>query len=257
MAISAKIYCKSQSTRQWVKDMQQEAKPAIVDRQFAEKFFTAVDRPIEYGVYFLFHDWFEQAPQAAIDDYQAEIASLPEARAAIDEGFIAEPLSLDDLARSAPGILGHGYHQFILENSLEANLGRNYRDFNEQLHVSGKLDRLPSDMSYMMIRRLQIHDFLHVLTGYDSSPLGELGIAAFYMAQLRFPYHAMRMAVTLAHTAFVKPSLTTEVMDAICDGWSYGRSARNLNFTLWEDELHTPLADLQEKMNLRVERQAA
>lgn len=228
-----------------------------VDREFAEKFLQAVDDPFDYHVYFLFHDWFEKAPQSAIDEYLAELDSLVGARKCIDEGFISEPLSLERLARCAPGTLGQGYHRFIVENKLEANLGRNYREFNEQLHASGKLDRLPGDMSFMMVRGFQIHDFLHVLTGYDSSPLGELALAAFYLAQLRFPYHAMRLAVTLGHAAYIKPSITVPAMDAIVDGWSYGRRASNLNFERWEDEIDTPLETLRARFGLDQVRQAA
>lgn len=228
-----------------------------VDREFAEKFLRAVDDPMGYHVYFLFHDWFEKAPQSAIDEYLGDLNNLDGARACIDEGFISEPLSLEQLGRCAPGTLGHGYRQFIVDNNLETNLGRNYREFNEELHSSGKLDRLPPDMSFMMVRGFQIHDFLHVLTGYDSSPLGELSLAAFYLAQLRFPYHAMRLAVTLGHMAYIKPSITVPAMDAIVDGWSYGRSANNLNFARWEDELDTPLEVLQQRMNLKQTRIAA
>ncbi|MEM8769833.1 MAG: Coq4 family protein [Pseudomonadota bacterium] len=189
-----------------------------VDRAFGEKFLKSVDTPMEYGVYFLFHEWWAEAPQQAIDEYQAELDAIPEARAFIDAGFISEPLSLEQLARCAPGTLGHGYHEFVVANGLEANLGRNYRTFNEELHAAGKLERLPADMSYMMVRGFQIHDFLHVLTGYDASPLGELSLAAFYLAQLRFPDHAMRRAVTTAHMAYLKPSMTVAAMDAIVDG---------------------------------------
>ena len=228
-----------------------------VDREFAEKFLKAVDSPLDYHVYFLFHDWFEKAPQQAIDEYLADLNSLPGARECIDEGFISEPLELDRLAKCAPGTLGHGYHRFIVTNNLEANLGRNYQTFNEELRASGKLDRLPDDMSFMMVRGFQIHDFLHVLAGYDSSLLGELSLAAFYLAQLRFPYHAMRLAVTLGHMAYIKPSITVPAMDAIVDGWSYGRSAKNLNFVRWEDEIDTPLDTLRQRMNLDTQRLAA
>ncbi|MEM1229546.1 MAG: Coq4 family protein [Pseudomonadota bacterium] len=145
---------------------EQSAAPTI-DREFAEKFLKAIDHHENYPVYFLFHDWFEKAPQSAIDEYLADLGKLPGARECIDEGFISEPLSLERLATCAPGTLGHGYHKFIVDNQLEANLGRNYRTFNEELHASGKLERLPADMSYMMVRGFQIHDFLHVLTGYD------------------------------------------------------------------------------------------
>ena len=145
----------------------------------------------------------------------------------------------------------------MLENELEENLGKNDRPFNEELHQSDKLDRLPEDMSYMMVRGFQIHDFQHVLTGYDPSPLGELALAAFYLAQIRFPYHAMRMAVTTAHMAFLNPQITTSAMDAIVDGWSYGRSAKNLNFVRWEEEIDTPLETLRQRMDLRMVKQAA
>lgn len=222
----------------------------IIDREFASRFLKAADAPLDYGVYLLFHDWWAEAPQSAIDAYSRELASIPEAGPLVASRFIAEPLSLERLADCAPGTLGHAYRRFILDNKLEQNLGRNYRAFNEQLTRSGKLDRLPPDLSYMMVRGFQIHDFLHVLTGYEATHQGELALAAFYLAQLRFPYHAMRVAVTTAHMAFVRPGLIVDAMDAFVDGWSFGRSARNLNFERWEDELDTPLEVLRARMKL-------
>ena len=226
------------------------SKPPIVDRAFSERFMSAVDRPMEYGVYFLFHDWWAEAPESAIEAYQAELDAIPGARACIDEGYIADPIPLERLTECAEGTLGHGYYRFIVDNGLEKNLATNYHAFNAELHSSGKLDRLPPDMSYMMIRGFQIHDFQHVLTGFDSSPYGELGLAAFYLAQLRFPYHAMRMAVTLGHAAFVNPEITVDAMDAIVEGWSQGRKSGNLNFARWEDELDTPLTELRERFEI-------
>ena len=225
-------------------------KSPIVDRGFAEKFLRAVDRPLEYGVYFLFHDWWANAPQRAIDAYLAELETIPGVRTFLDQRFIAEPVSLKQLAACAPGTLGRGYHDFVVQNQLEKNLATNYRQFNTELHESGKLDRLPDDMSYMMVRGFQIHDIQHVLTGYDSSPYGELALAAFYLAQLRFPYHAMRMAVTFGHAAFVNPSITVDAMDAICDGWTRGRASGNLNFSRWEEEFDTPLDLLRQRFKV-------
>ena len=225
-------------------------KDPIVDRNFAERFLRAVDRPLDYGVYFLFHDWWAQAPSHAIDAYVAELRSIPDARAFLDERFIAEPISLERLALCEPSTLGRGYRDFVVENQLEHNLATNYHQFNADLHTSGKLDRLPEDMSYMMVRGFQIHDIQHVLTGYDSSPYGELALAAFYLAQLRFPYHAMRMAVTLGHAAFVNPAITVDAMDAICDGWARGRASGNINFVRWEEELDTPLDSLRRDFHL-------
>lgn len=227
-----------------------DPKPPIVDRAFAEKFMTAVDRPFDYGVYMLFHDWWAEAPQDAIDAYRDELLSFEGAREFLDQRYLSEPIALADLEECEPGTLGHGYHRFITDNGLEENLARNYKKFNEQLQASGRLDRLPPDLSYMIVRGFQIHDFLHVLTGFSSKPLGELAQAAFHFGQLRFPYHAMRIAVTTGHMAFVNPGASAAAMDAMVDGWIMGRDSANTHFTRWEDELNTPLADLRERMSI-------
>eukprot|EP00439_Symbiodinium_sp_Y106_P089175 s1_g1711.t1 len=228
-----------------------------IDKDFADKFIHSVNRPLEYGVYFLFHDWWAEAPQSAIDAYLEQMRALPGAKEVLAERFLGDPIPLERLAQCAPGTLGHGYHKFIVDNKLEENLGRNYKKFNEELTSSGKLDRLPDDMSFMMVRGFQIHDIMHVLTGYDATYAGELAVAAFYLAQLQFPYHAMRLAVTTAHMAYLDPKIITWAMDAICDGWQFGRSSPNIQFERWEDEIDTPLVDLRRKWNLNTEALAA
>ena len=227
-------------------------KAPIVDRDFAERFLWAVDRPMAYGVYFLFHDWWAQAPQRAIDAYMKELHAIAGAPEFLAQRYIPEPIALERLESCAEGTLGAGYYRFVVDNNLMEKFAVDYRKFNEKLHADGKLERLPEDMSYLMIRGTQIHDFQHVLTGYDSSPYGELALAAFYLAQLRFPYHAMRMAVTFAHAAFVNPEITVDAMDAIVDGWQRGRASGNINFGRWEDEIDTPLTRLREHFHIQV-----
>lgn len=132
---------------------------------------------------------------------------------------MAEPISLDELVDCAPGTLGHGDRNFIVDNGLEANLARNYRDFNEHLSSQGTLDRLPANLGYTILRGFQIHDFLHVLTGFSS-----------------------------------KPDAILPAMDAMSAGWAMGRAAENLHFTKWEDELNTPLGELRDRVGIDVTR---
>lgn len=226
-------------------------KPPIVDRAFVDKFMFAVDRPLDYGVYFLFHDWWEGATMAAIDAYMEELHAIPGAKAFLREGYIAEPLTIDGLRDYGPGTLGAAYRDFVEENNLIEHFGRDYRAFQDQLKASGKLDQMPADMAYMMVRGTQLHDFMHVLTGYGATIPGELALAAYYLSQIRFPYHAIRLAVTMAHTALVAPKGVVPSMDAFVDGWSYGRHSNNINFEKWEQRLGEPLAALQAEMNLR------
>lgn len=226
-------------------------KPPIVDRAFAEKFLISVDRPLDYGVYFLFHDWWAEAPATAIDAYMTELHAVPGATAFLQARYIAEPLTVEALKVFTPGTLGAAYRDFVVDNNLIENFGRDYRKFQTELHTKGALKRMPEDMSYMMVRGTQLHDFMHVLTGYGATIPGELSLAAYYLAQIRFPYHAMRLAVTMAHTAFVAPAHVVSSMDAFVDGWQYGRNSRNINFEKWEERLGEPLAKLQAEMSLR------
>jgi len=225
-------------------------KEPIVDRAFADKFLTAVDRPFDYGVYFLFHDWWAEAPAEAIDAYHQELLAVPGADDFLAERHLPEPVTLGRLADCAPGTLGHAYRAFIVDNGLAPNLARDYRTFNEELQAAGTLDRLPEDLRYTIVRGFQIHDVCHVLTASKPDPLGELRMAAFHWAQLRFPYHAMRMAVTFGHLAFVNPGASAAVMDAITDGWQIGRAAQNLHFEKWEAEFDTPIDDLRARYSI-------
>lgn len=53
-----------------------EQKAPIIDRTFAEKFLRAAHRPMDYGVYFLLHDWWAEAPQRALDQYAANLRDM-------------------------------------------------------------------------------------------------------------------------------------------------------------------------------------
>lgn len=226
------------------------SKPPIVDRDFGEKFFWAVDRPLEYSVYRLLPNWWDIAPQRAIDDYAEQLASLDGAAQFLPQRFISEPLALDDLGACAPGSLGAAYQSFIVDNGLDANLLVNYSEFHSTLTSDGTLDRVPEDLNYIHLRLSQIHDFAHTIAGFAPDPAGEIKMAAFHLAQLRFPYHSMRIAVTAAHVAFVSPRYMELLMDAMSVGWMMGRKAKNLHFTRWEDELDTPLEEIRAQFGI-------
>ena len=61
------------------------------------------------------------------------------------------------------------------------------------------------------------------------------------------------MATLTAQMTFIHPDMTVAVMDALTDGWQYGRAARNLNYTRWEDYLDQPIEDLRQQFGLRTD----
>jgi len=223
---------------------------AVIEQPFADELLKTFNDPDTHGVHVLFNQWWASAPDQVIADYMADFETEPDHQAFLDARYFAEPLSLDDLAGLPVGTLGRGYHDFIVDNGLEKNIAINYREFHAGLEASGHLDRMPEPLRYAVIRGFQIHDLLHVLTGYEATSSGEIALQAFCLAQLRFPYFGMWMSTVTTRMTLVDPKTIVPMMDAISDGWSYGRAARNLQFERWEEMLERPLADIRAEYRL-------
>ena len=221
-----------------------------VDRIFGEKFLTSIDNFYEYGVHLLFNDWWEKAPADAVAKYVEAIEAHPEQGPLAAQRWYAPPLSLAALETHGAGTLGHTYLRFMRDNDLVERLALGYRELHEEFRASGKLDTIPPVMEYKVLRGYQTHDLHHVLTGYPATPFGELALQAFQLAQQDFPYSAMTIAVIMGHMTLVDPYLIKPAMDAITDGWAYGRRARSIQFVAFETMLDRPLVAVQQEYNL-------
>ena len=221
-----------------------------IDREFGEKLLTCFDDPQNYGVHLLFNEWWASAPQEAIDKYEADFEALPRQKAFDEARWFAPNLSLEDLKAFKPGTVGRTYYHFIADNSLEANLATNYKMLHDMMRQAGNLDRMPDSLNYAIIRGFQIHDLLHVLTGYEATPDGEIALQAFCLAQIRFPYFGMWMSNVTTRMTLLDPDMIVPTMDAVSEGWQYGRRTNNLQFERWEDQLDRPLAEVRHDYNI-------
>lgn len=223
---------------------------AKIERSFGDKFLTSAEDFYGYGVHLLFNDWWRHAPADAIDKYVEAIETHPEQSELAADEWYAKPLSLEQLKRFPEGTLGHAYLQFMVDNNLMEKLAVGYRELHESFEAEGRLERLPPILKYKVLRGYQTHDLHHVLTGYPATPLGELGLQAFELAQTPFPYAAMWIAVVTSHMTFVDPYLIAPAMDAITQGWAYGRRARSLQFVKFETMLERPLIEVRQAYGL-------
>ena len=222
----------------------------MIDPNFAKYLLCSMNDYDEYGVHLLFNDWWETAPDDVIEKYVQAVEQHPEQGQLAVEGWYAEPPELAQLAACAPGSLGEGYYRFVVDNGLEARLGAGYRELHEQKMALGKLERMPSLLQYKVLRGYQTHDLHHVLTGYDVTPESELALQVFGLAQMSYPYAAMWVAVVTAHMTLVNPDLIGPAMNAICDGWAYGKRARNIQLVKFESLLDRPLREVQAEYGL-------
>jgi ubiquinone biosynthesis protein COQ4 len=221
-----------------------------IDREFGEKYLQCMDNFYQYGVHLLFNDWWEKAPADAVAKYVAAIEEHPEQGPLAAARWYAEPVTVASLEGYAPGTLGYAYLRFMVDNNLVERLALGYREFHEELRSSGKLDNIPAVMEYKVLRGYQTHDLHHVLTGYEATPFGELALQAFQLAQQDFPYSAMTISTIMGHMACVDPWLIKPGMDAITDGWAYGRAAKSIQFVAFEMMLDRPLDDVRAEYGL-------
>jgi len=229
-----------------------EPKPTL-HPDFVEKMVQTFNDAQEHGVHLLFNEWWAHAPDVTIARYLAKLRETPGAEAFLAERHFAEPVALEALAAMPAGSVGRRYHDFLVENGLEQNLATNYRKLHDAVAASGQLDRMPEDLKYAIIRGFQIHDLLHVVTGYGSRPLDELSLQAFCLAQLQFPYFGMWMATTTSSMTFLRPDAIVPVMEAITGGWRYGRAVSNLQFERWEALFAEPLAEVRPRYGVAPE----
>ena len=222
-----------------------------IERSFGEKFLKSIDNFYTYGIDWLFNEWWETAPADVIAKYEAAILDHPDHGPLAQEGWLAPDFRIGSLDSYGPGTLGHAYRAFMVDNNLVEHLAAGYHARHDELLQSGKIDRMPPALAYKVLRGFQTHDLHHVLTGYPATPLGELAIQAFQLAQMDYPYAAMWIAVVTSHMTLVDPYLIKPGMDAITDGWALGRHARSVQFVKFEHRLGEPLDDIRAEFGLQ------
>ncbi len=218
-----------------------------IDEEFGRLLVAAFNDQKAMPVHLLFNQWWSHAPaevtSAYVEAFMADAGPALEGPGA----EIAEPLDLDATGALPEGTLGRAYHDWIVANGLTASIATDYRGLHEAMVQAGMLDGMPDVMQQAVLRGFQVHDFQHVLTGYDPSGRGEIALQAFCLAQTRFPYFGIWMSVITAQMTFVDPTIIVAMMDAVSDGWAHGRSTRSLAFEPWESMLDEPLPSLRER----------
>jgi ubiquinone biosynthesis protein Coq4 len=99
--------------------------------------------------------------------------------------------------------------------------------------------------AYAMAHVENTHDIWHVVAGFGSDTVGELGLQAFAMAQ--FPNILGPFILGLAHLHAFKNQRPDYgfMMDEMCRGWLLGKRATLLLGVRWDTLFDTPLSTVQ------------
>ncbi|MDF2694275.1 MAG: hypothetical protein K0S65_2658 [Labilithrix sp.] len=135
----------------------------------------------------------------------------------------------------------------------EGTLGRSFAEHM----IAAKLDpsALPTltsgdRLSYFRAHLYETHDIWHVATGFGTDLVGELGLQAFYLAQIPGSLPALLLGVGFVRSAIFDQELSGPFMEALVRGWEMGKSARPLFGVHWDELWNEPLADVRRSLGL-------
>ncbi len=143
-------------------------------------------------------------------------------------------IDVQALNRLPENTLGYGFSKHMIDGKLEVN-------FYPNIEVKNPLD-------YWTLRMRQNHDIWHVLTGFDTSVTGELGLQAFSLAQTESLFSAVILAGGILGTVSKRPTELLAVFDSIHRGYALGKKCKYLPGvkldTMWTRSIQEIRADL-------------
>lgn len=147
----------------------------------------------------------------------------------IQERYIAPTPDLDLLLKYPENSLGYIYASYLLETGFDPN-------FYRKLEVK-------DNASYILLRLRQTHDIWHLVTGFGTDVVGELGLQAFVLAQTRRPMSVVLIAGGLLKILLQCPTDLENLLDGIAVGYRMGAKAKPFLAQKWEENWEKPLSE--------------
>jgi ubiquinone biosynthesis protein COQ4 len=155
----------------------------------------------------------------------------------IRDRYIPANYDLDKLLTYPQDSLGYIYATAIQGSGFDPNL-----------HIGMSA---ASDAQYVELRLSQTHDIWHVITGFDTSPIGEIGLQAVHLAQFPYPLATMLVANSLMSSTLLYPEGLPALLNTIAQGWQMGETAGALFAQKWEEAWDKPLVQWQAELNIQ------
>lgn len=161
----------------------------------------------------------------------------PACAALIRDRYIPPTHDLDTLLTLPPDSLGYVYAAQMKKLGFDPNL---------HAGMTAK-----SDAEYIELRLSQTHDLWHIITGFDTSVTGEIGLQAFHLPQFPYPLATMLVANSLISTTLREPQMLPQLLDVIALGFRMGKAAKPLFAQKWEAGWEKPLTQWQAELNIQ------
>lgn len=157
----------------------------------------------------------------------------------MNERYLAESVDIDALDKLPDNTLGKTFARHILDHGFDP-------DYYRKIEVA-------TDLDWVMMRMRQTHDVWHVMTGIDTSRLGEIAVKAFELAQTWRPLAAVITCGGMMRYLMKDPEQLGDAMANISHGYQLGRHAKPFLAQKWEQHWERPLADWRAEVGLPAE----
>ncbi|MEA5505645.1 Coq4 family protein [Halotia wernerae UHCC 0503] len=186
-------------------------------------------------------DLIEELSTSLVDSHAFQLAveamkAKPEVAEIVAERYMAPPHDLEALLQYPQDSLGYTYASSLKQQGFQT------------LAAEVKIE---SDTSYIENRWQQTHDIWHIIVGFDTSEIGEIGLQAFYLAQFQLPLASMLIANTLISTTLLQPEELSPLLGAIAKGWEMGQTAKPLIAQKWEQAWEKPILVWRAELNIQ------
>jgi ubiquinone biosynthesis protein COQ4 len=161
------------------------------------------------------------------------------------ERYLGAVYKPEELVGFAPGSLGHEFGKAMIAENFDPEFYRDYYG-QEPYHFA-------TDEQYLRFRIRQIHDIVHVLTGFGANDIpGELGMQAFNAAQTRRPFSIALVGFGLLRMVLTPKDLAY-TLHQISKGFAMGYAADQLLAHRYEDDWSKPVDAWREELGLVAE----
>lgn len=173
----------------------------------------------------------------AYRDCEIALNAEPQAMALIRARAQIHSITLHDLLKFPEGSLGQVYARHMLDAGLQP-------DFYPSIAIQ-------ADAHYVLQRLRSIHDVVHVVTGYDTTEDGEIGLQSFLMGQLHWPFAMLIVGGTIFAAPFQRRKHDFgRRMQIIMEGWQMGVNARLLFAYDWNQAWSRPLSRVRDELGV-------
>lgn len=162
--------------------------------------------------------------------------SQPGVAQLIQERYLAPTPDIESLLKYPENTLGYAYASYIKTAGFDPNFYRNVK--------------VEDEISYILLRIRQTHDIWHIVTGFGTDELGELGLKAFELAQTRRNLAVVLVGGALLVTLIKSPEFLPNLLDKIAVGYRMGSKAKPLLAQKWEEHWDKPISEWRTELGI-------